>query len=560
MVAITKRSMPTAATQPAGSARGVELLLVFVVALVVLLIGASSPNVQNDEFLTLLASRSYQHDGTFRILEGEYWRARGFSALVGWTFWLFGRADVFIARLPSVLAEAALATALFAWIRQRAGLAGGLVAVLLLCLSSQSLAIAHFARFYSIQALMIWLGSIAVFAIGGAPSRAGAIVSAVIALACFAIALHLQVTTFIALVALFAWIGLDVVVLRLRIDIPPRILAAIGLVALAILAAGAIYVYPNFKARFVQAPLWAQQLESDFAFYLRDWQSGMPLLLGLFPLAVIVAMGRWPRETVFCLLMVAIPFVIHSIAGSKHPRYISYVLPFFFAVWSLAIVSTAPFIVRSVEAAGQTLGRLYSERSPRHQAFAVAAIVAALGLFALATNPFYARGAKSLVVDALKIARHPARAFDDAAYPPWTGQAAALRAAVGNSRVLVSADDLAAITYFRPQDLTLWRSRIDDIDPSVEFGRDFRTGRSVISTPDSISALVACVDDGVLIVPKQRWRNAINVMPATADRIEQVMTPVTPPVPGFLIFKWGSASAPDRPDCPAVRAALARQG
>jgi predicted membrane-bound mannosyltransferase len=175
---------------------------IFLVALAVRLLGASSNPVHVDELYHLLAGRSWAEEGTFRMLDGEYLRSRGFTALVGYTFELFGRSDLYIARLPSVLAGALLASAIFIWLSRQASIQAGWLGALLFCFSSYAIVNTQFTRFYALQALTVWLGAAAIYKLLALPDpRRGWWLMAAASIA-FLAAIHLQITTVIAIMAL----------------------------------------------------------------------------------------------------------------------------------------------------------------------------------------------------------------------------------------------------------------------------------------------------------------------------------------------------------------------
>ena len=76
-------------------------LIVFAIALLVRAFGISGHYVYTDEYVHFLAGKSFSEDGTFRIFTGEYDRAWIYTALTNYFFNLFGRADLFVARVPA---------------------------------------------------------------------------------------------------------------------------------------------------------------------------------------------------------------------------------------------------------------------------------------------------------------------------------------------------------------------------------------------------------------------------------------------------------------------------
>jgi 4-amino-4-deoxy-L-arabinose transferase-like glycosyltransferase len=73
-----------------------------------------------DELYHLLAARGWLQEGEFRIADGVYEPAQLFTMLVAASFALFGE-SIEVARMPSVLAGAALVVLAFLWTREVAG-------------------------------------------------------------------------------------------------------------------------------------------------------------------------------------------------------------------------------------------------------------------------------------------------------------------------------------------------------------------------------------------------------------------------------------------------------
>jgi hypothetical protein len=174
---------------------------------------------------------------------------------------------------------------------------------------------------------------------------------------------------------------------------------------------------------------------------------------------------------------------------------------------------------------------------------------------ALAGNWSIARSLKRVAVDAHRGAMQPASLASSPPDWPWKGASRPLRRAIGNPSLLVVADDLRAVHYLGTFDLLINRSRISDILPAVEFGRDFRTGRRVVGSGALLAKIAACYPDGVILVPDERWGLHSAVPPEMTRAIEDFAQPISPSVEGFHLYRW--QHSPRGARCPYLRASIA---
>jgi hypothetical protein len=517
---------------------------IFLLALAVRLLGVSSNPVHVDELYHLLAGRSWAEEGTLRMLDGEYLRSRGFTALVGYTFELFGRSDLYIARLPSVLAGALLTSAIFVWLSRQASIKAGWLGAMLFCFSSYAIVNTQFTRFYALQALAVWLGATAIYKLLALPdSKRGWWLIAVASIA-FLAAIHLQITTVIAIMALALWVLIDLssqsrvrVMVRhawsstnIRITV---LLLVAALVVLAIMFSGGLL------HQFRYTPRWAAPDQDNFLYYFYEFFFTMPILWLFLPLAGVIALARWPRPALFCIVMAVVPLVLQSLGGMKSSRYVFYALPFLFAIWGMAAAILLPATWKAIEQGVAALQQTTACRFPAMFVAAMVSFLLAVSIaFAIIANPIYRTTLKSLARDVTVGIRQPSRLIASPPDWPWSDHAPALRSTIGNPSVLLVGDDFNAIAYLENYDLLINTHRVEDIPPKGEFVLDPRTGRRAISRPETIAKVVSCYEDGAVVVSDARWRTYIGISNEAADTIEQLTQPVTPAIPGFHVFKW----------------------
>lgn len=520
-----------------------QALALFALALLVRLLGNASLPVHVDEFYHLLAGQSWADNGSLTILDGAYPRAMGYTMLTGLTFLVFDRADMFVARLPALLAGALLVPAVFVWTARNLTLRAAWIAALLLCLADVAVEVSQFARFYSLHALFVWLGSIATYS---ALHRSDSARTSLLWLAgagiCFAAALHLQVTTLIHLAGLGLYLGIftltrpPVLSLLSRKQYRPwLVLGALALVAAGVTVALKLPIASEFR----KTSYWAEEHRDDVLFYARIFLERLPILTLLFPLSVWLVVSRRSQAGYFCLALFLVPLIGHSLAGMKGIRYVFYAMPFFFVLVAMAadfLLSALLRLVASVLAFAEH--KQWTAVPPRLRPIVMTCVLAVATFVAIAGNPAFAHSLKRLALDAHRIALRPATLLNTPPDGPWSGSASRLRMAIGTPSVFVVSDDVRAVHYLGTFDLLINRSRISDISPQVEFGRDFRTGRRVVGSGSTLSGIAACYADGVILVPDDRWGLAYAVPGDVTAAIEGFARPITPGVQGFRLYRW----------------------
>lgn len=525
--------------------------IVFFLALLVRFLGNSTLPLHTDELLHVLAGQSWASEGSFRILDGEYLRARGYTILTGTTFELFGRNDLFIARLPSVLAGSLLAAAIFIWLSRVAGTIPAWIGAVMFCFTSYAIVISQFARFYALHALLIWFGSAAVYALMSSSQMSRALKLIVAALLAFSIAMHLQVTTVIALLALLSWVLVDLssqpfIRSALKDKRLRAWLALACILLLLILIAGGWI----FGGEFRYTPSWNLADQNNVLYYVKEFGRSMPLILLLLPLALVLAASQWPRPALFCFIMAVVPVIFHSFGGMKSARYVFYSMPYLFSLWGMALYVLGHALYATIEGGVQALQKNipvnFSYLGKRCLILFVIVISLLGGLMA---NPIYRDTLKSLKYSLALCVRDPAALIAPPPDAPWSTHQYELRAAVGSPSVLIVGHDFRAVAYLASFDLLLNTTRV--LDAGAEFALDPRTGRRAIMSGKAVTQVVECYPDGVIVIPNDRWRTYLGISDDAADAIEQLTHSITPAIDGFHIFKWQGRRVPAA--CESIR-------
>ena len=531
-------------------------LAVFAIALVARLIGLHhTPYV--DELNHVMAAHSLLERGTMELAPGgePYTRARLFTWIVAALFRVFGE-SLAVARIPAVLAGAALVTALFVWVRGVAGRGAAWIAAMLFGFQPQSLYLSQLARFYTIQTLCFFVAATIVYRIATdrALPRTRVMQLSIAALLLVLLALHLQVITIVGIASVVAWGVADRAYTSL--SRPQLLRAIVAVIVVVAVAAFAIHrgAFARQLAVFSYVDQWAASNRSNVRYYHDIFLDQYATIWTLFPLLAILAISRSGRAALFCLVPFIVAFVAHSLAAWKAERYLFSVMPMFFAVTGMGIAEGArllrPGIDRALDwLAGQSL-------TPRARSAALALIAAFVAGFAAIGN-----GATSY---AIKMLRESDADWQLAllyrGQPDWDAAHPVLGAETDSAAVVISSSELKSMYYLHRSDVLLSVDLLGDPrQPGPEYSTFRKLARPVVSTEASLKELRACFPTGLLLAEHGQWRTPWGIQPAVADYIEATMTPVALPASARIIaYRWREPVADGTANCAAVHAIVHR--
>jgi len=541
---------------PPRSATLAAPLAVFAIALGVRLIGLHhTPYV--DELNHVMAAHSFLAHGTYELTPGgePYTRARLFTWLVAGLFRLFGESLV-VARMPAVLAGAALVTVLFVWVRSVAGRAAAWIAAMLFCFEPQSIYLSQLARFYTIQTLCFLGGAILVYRVltDRTPGTARTLRLALGAVLLFLLALHFQVITLVGIAGVLLWAAAD----RARTRLGPAqmafavvAVAVIGLVALAAIARGA---FAHQLALFNYVDQWAAANRHNVRYYHDIFLDQYATIWTIFPLLVILAIYLNGRAASFCLVPFVIAFVVHSLAAWKAERYLFSVMPMFFALAGMGIAEGARRVRPAFEGAVEWAGG--NALGPRARALGTAMLFALVALFAAFGN-----GATSYALKMLLVKDADWQlALLYRGQPDWDAANAVLAPQVDSSAVVVSTSELKSLYYLHRADVLLSVDYLGDPrHPGPEFTTFRKLARPVVSTTQSLDQLRACYSTGLVLAEHGQWRTPWSVKSGVADYIETTLDPVhLDPSTRLLAYRWRTSVPDSTADCAKIHAIVHR--
>jgi 4-amino-4-deoxy-L-arabinose transferase-like glycosyltransferase len=574
--------MPLTATQPKAKARlnVWPAVVVFLIALAVRLVAGAALPLLTDEIWHLLAGHSWIQEGTLRVDQGAYTRAGYFTVLVALFMDAFGE-TLAVARLPGIIAGAALVAAVFEWLRRRSGMVAAWTGAMLLCFHDLSILLSAEVRFYSLHALCLWLTAAIVYQVTeGDRSQRQPVWMLAIAVALSAVALYVQVTAGVALVALVVWAICDLSYRsggRLWPLLRSHWILAAAIGAIVLVGAIGMILHPpaalaRLYGEYRHSAYWAQPRQDWALFYQYYYSETIALLWGLFPLAFIAALIHRPRAAIFCAFLFVVPMIIMSFGGQKADRYAYFSLPYLFAIWGLAAEAVFP---RAVQVGAETCGRVWNlilgpqvrsgvgEQRLRRYSLTIAVILVLA--FAAISQVSYRESTKILAKSAIAVLARPAQLLTGPAFEPWASHRSELMRMIERASIFITSKPTTTLLVLGRFDVVLNTNPPDETMDEGEYAIDPRLGRPVIGTVESLQTIMNCYQTGIVIVPGEYWRNKAAVTEEVSDflmaraKLTRMTAPKTiAPVPPdeLLVFEWESDPPSSAAACDELRLKL----
>ena len=488
-----------------------------------------------DELYHVLAARSWATEGSLAINDGVYNRGAYFTIMTGWMFERFGL-SLTTARVVPIAAGSLLVLSLFLWTLSVAGRAAAWAAALLLCFSPNAIVLSQFIRPYSLHSLMFFWGAIGIYALVSAQGvwgwrRASLLLCSAASLF---LALHLQVTTLIGLVGLTPWLAITLgPAWARRIERLPRYRLMV-VVVLMLAVAGGIAVVQSGMAQHLlelarQQPLWAQG--SKFHLYHWIFLKDYPIFWGLLPLTLLYSIARKGRPAVFCCSVFTVSLLLHLFFPIRGERYISYLMPFLFAIWGMVVAEVLPQVQSAASAALAQV--LPATRLPKLAGRSIQWLSVGISiLFLLVSNRAFFNAAKVVVRGPLHV--HPQYGVD------WAAARGVLGPLTQDADMVVTTNGLSALYHLNRFDIEFCASHLQELKAGEEFSVDHRTGRPVISQLQSLRQLMRCYPEGLVIAEAWQWKNRIvGIDEESVGLLVRNAEPVGLPAESNLIaFRW----------------------
>ncbi len=479
---------------------------------------------RHDELYHLLAARGLLTVGEPRIGDGFYVRGLEYTYLAALSLRIFGE-TLPAARLPALLAAAAIPAVLFFWLYRTGRPAAAWFASLSWLSSPFFIEIATFARFYSIQTLAFTIGAIL---LERARTRAFPISFAhtLTGVATLVFAIHLQPVTLFGVAGLALWLMVD--------ELPKewtrrRWLRWSFLIALPLFFLLPL-LFPDFLAslwmRFRTAEAFNARFRDAIWFYHAWYQLYYPGLWSLTPLLAALALVRAPSLALFTICTFTVPFVLASLAAPKATRYLAFAQPFLFTLWGLALAELGKLAARFLCG----LRRPFAIGLLRFPSGYVL-FIPALALTMLA-QPFWVRTLAFLLGFRLPF---------EAPTPDWASVAARLRREAATVSVVMGPHDVYNFFYIGRHDITFSPSKYNELrsEPPGPWRYDPRTGRPVLSETRYLERLFSCYPSGMFVIMTSYLDKSFALPPSAREFLERntVRLPL-PAASGVTAFVW----------------------
>ncbi len=509
---------------------------IFVAALLLYSINLNRPP-HPDELHHVLAAQHLWETGRPSIGDGEYVRGILHTWMVALSYKAFGE-SLASARLPAVVFVALVAPLLFVWVRREAGnLAAWLTAVLFLT-SPFAVEIAQFSRFYALQIFSFTAGAMCAYyalATGNTGWRSALLAAA--AAGMFALAVWLQVTTFMGLIAIAIWIT-GVLVWKFAVfsssDAASRNRKFVAaLIIAAILAIVAIVVLSKWQwavERYRYAPMFAAETVDEFWYYHVRFLLLYPTLWTLVGVLAIAAVLRNAGLAWLAIVVFGVSFLLASFAGQKEMRYFCFAQPFIAMLWGLGLAQVAP----------ELAAWLRSSRQRLQLGFSGGVLTFLVLVSVVVMNPFWLRTATVIGNVALP---------GEKSATDWRAARDVLTPWIAKAEIVITTEELGAIYFLGRSDVRYSPNKIREIrdDRRHEFGIDPRLGLPIISEPGSVEKLMTCFNSGIVVGPAEHWGNPILIGEPEQAIIRAHARPIEVPRKSHL-YAWGwSRQAVERP-------------
>ena len=481
-----------------------------------------------DELLHVLAARGIVETGEPVIADGRYDRAELFTRVVAASFQWRGE-SLESARLPALVGALALVVLLAIWVTSRAGFIAGASAAALLAMSVTTVGLATFARFYTLHALAVAMMSISLYEATALNRSWSARISLVaVVLLAAAVALHLQITTIIAIGAALCGIAATLLVDQ-RQRVVDYIRARPVLFSMMLVVAVAFVVILEWQVGLIshatEAPLWAKDRANRPLYYVQQLATDLPLFWPLFPVAALAATTVFGRFGVFCVAVAVAALAAHSIAAAKAARYVYYALPFVCAVMGCGVAVGV-----------RLLRRWVIDTAPK---LTTNALTISLAVFAVVLV-LSQEGQRTLKLIAGKTAAQSLTMY--ASESDWSLAMPALRAAADAADIVIVSAGVKGLYYLGRYDFELNATAVVESESGEEFGTDLRTGRKAIGTPASLADVLARAGNKLIVVDQDKLGRETGVAPAVVKMIQTQCKSLAVPSES-RVFAWSCGLA-----------------
>lgn len=281
---------------------------------------------------------------------------------------------------------------------------------------------------------------------------------------------------------------------------------------------------------FRQTPLHAAKRANQFWFYHLRLLLFYPTLWTLVGVLAILAVLNSPRLGWLGIAIFSISFLVMSFAEWKATRYLSFSIPFLSIVWGIGLERVVQLLRRHAIAMRMRLAEKLALPVRLGSAVAIVGMVVALVIVILA-NPFWLRTA-TVIGNVVLLGETPVTG--------WRLARDALASWIADADIMITTEELGAIYFLGRSDIRFSPSKLDEIpwDQRFEFGIDHRTGRPIITKPESVEQLIECFPQDFVVGPIEHWGNPILISDEIQTILRRHAEPIEVPERSYL-YAWG---------------------
>jgi len=516
---------------------GISVLVVFFCSIAFYLLNIShTPDF--DELYHILAARGVQETGTPSIAEGVYERVYFLTWVISKLYDQFGE-SLLISRLPSLVPVTITNCIIFWWLSCVSNKTSAWIATLLFATSPYAFDVAQYTRFYGLQTLCFLIGAIGIYYSIHSAHISKKLISLIASLIFTYIAIYFQKTSLMGVAAITVWLS---IALSVHVVKSTTIEAHLKYVMFFIAGLLLTLIFlVLFKIGFIGA-IWDEYrtvqpfnigTANEFWYYHKWFSIYYPSLWPIFGLICIAAIACFPKPAYFCITVFTVSFLFNSFAPNKDLLYLMYAQPFMFMVVGMSIESIKDPILLWTK---KSYKSIHSELPFINL---VSKSITLCAFFLSAAFLITANSASIRTISQIAGITVPPELPDT----NWEKARPILTPLIATADIVVTMTELEMLYYFDDYDLLYSESRLAEIPDGKEFSLDFRTGRPVIGSIDSLQNIFNCYDTGVFLSTKRRWKKPNLMTDDVADLITSNTQPIElPKVSRVVAYKWSSTN------------------
>ena len=475
-----------------------------------------------DELLHVLAAQGINDSGEPRIADGEYPRARLFTQIVALLPDGGGKSELIIARLPALIAGALLVALLGAWVSLNNGILAGLATAATLAILPDTVHLSVLVRFYTLHALLMVCMLILIFeALSPGRTALSIIILCALSALSFAIGFQLQVLSQVTALA-----GVSASIAVLMYDHRQTLLSLgkknptsvlLLLISLLIIVSILVYKLNVYEKLRGVTPAWSVSKANDIFFYIKSYTSRFPLLWPLFPVFLVVGFFSNRRMTLFFAIVVFVSLAISSIASQKATRYAYHLAPSIAVIYGIGLSAAFKHL-------SEYLGSKLSV------SFSYSRIIALVIMTVCLVNSVEIQRALKLVTGKGTLDR----TIPVMSEPDWALAATELSDYLETATHVVVTSGVKSLYNYGRYDFELSKTVVGDTITKTEFGFDARTGKTVISTPESMDRILAMGGSTLVILENRMLNKSYSAPTETVTNITSNCTLINIPIESQL--------------------------